>query len=157
MLRPRAKRAYIDTSVFGGYFDPEFERATRLFFEHVRSGTFTLLISPVTLAELVRAPANVVDLLNMIPDHAQELLREDDRVEALRDAYLDAKVVSPKSKGDAEHIAWASVAAADFIVSWNFKHIVQVDRIRGYHSVNLRLGFALVPIHSPMEVLPYAE
>lgn len=157
MTNTSRKRAYIDTSVFGGFFEPEFEQATRTFFDYVHAGSFTLLLSPMTLAELDRAPKHVLDLVASLPDATQELLLHDERVESLRDAYLEAKVVSAKSRGDAEHIAWASVAAADFIVSWNFKHIVQVDRIRGYHSVNLRLGFPLVSIHSPMEVIPYAD
>ena len=87
---PRPKRAYIDTSVFGGYFEPEFERATQAFFEYVNAGSFILLLSPMTLAELGRAPQNVLQLVASLPDSAQELLPDDERVEMLRDAYLAA-------------------------------------------------------------------
>ena len=67
--------------------------------------------------------------------------------------YLAAGVVGKKSAGDAEHIAAASVAKADIIVSWNFKHIVHFDKIRGYHAINLMNGYPMVAIHSPPEVI----
>ena len=54
---------------------------------------------------------------------------------------------------DAEHIACATVADADLIVRWNFRHIVHFDKIRGYHGVNMLKGYPLVPIHSPLEVV----
>jgi hypothetical protein len=151
------KRVYVDTSVFGGCFEPEFDEASNKFFESVRLGWFTIVVSPLTLAELATAPARVIELMNGIPDDRQEILTANDRVESLRDAYVKAGVVTAKSIGDAEHIAWASTYAVDAVVSWNFKHIVHMDRIRGYHSVNLRQGYPLVPIHTPLEVIPNAE
>lgn len=157
MLNYIPKRVYVDTSVFGGYFEPEFDKATISFFDAVNSGKLTVLVSPLTLAELQDAPPKVVALLRGTNVSHQEILADDDRVDFLRDAYLKAKVVTSKSRNDAEHIAWASVHRADALVSWNFKHIVQLDRIRGFHSVNLRFGYPLVPIHSPQEVIPYDE
>jgi hypothetical protein len=74
-------------------------------------------------------------------------------VDELRDAYLQAGVVGPASLVDAEHIAYASVAEVDLIVSWNFKHIVHFEKIRGYHGVNLAKGYNPIPIHSPREVV----
>jgi hypothetical protein len=55
---------------------------------------------------------------------------------------------------DAEHIAVATVARVDVLVSWNFKHVVNLSRIQGYNSVNLRLGYPLLEIRTPLEVLP---
>ena len=54
---------------------------------------------------------------------------------------------------DAQHIALASVVRADVLVSWNFKHIVNLNRIRLYNSVNMKLGYPLIDIRSPREVL----
>lgn len=77
-----------------------------------------------------------------------------EEIATLRDAYLSAGVVGEAGRRDAEHIASASVAHADIIVSWNFKHIVHFDKIRGYHAVNLIHGYPLIPIHTPKEVIP---
>jgi hypothetical protein len=65
--------------------------------------------------------------------------------------------VGPASFADAEHIACASVAAVDLIVSWNFRHIVHFDKIRGYHAVNLVNGYNAIPIYSPKEVVGHEE
>lgn len=67
--------------------------------------------------------------------------------------YHAAKVIGEVHEADARHIATASVQRVDVLVSWNFKHIVNLDRIRGYNSVNLRLGYPLLEIRSPREIL----
>lgn len=74
-------------------------------------------------------------------------------IRELRDAYLAAGIVGPASRLDAEHIATATVAGADMIVSWNFKHIVHYDKIKGYHGVNPIQGYSAIPIHSPPDVV----
>ena len=146
-------RFYVDTSVFGGCFDDEFEEISNRLFEEFRSGRFILLFSAVTLRELKEAPVQVQNLLRGIPEDFVEAVPETQEVLELRDAYLHAGVVGKTSAGDAEHIAAASVAGADIIVSWNFRHIVHFDKIRGYHSVNLLRGYSMVAIHSPREVV----
>jgi hypothetical protein len=79
-----------------------------------------------------------------LTEEAAELARE----------YLRVGVVTAKMRVDGEHIAVATVARVDVLVSWNFKHIVNLRRIQGYNSVNLRLGHPLVEIRTPQEVLP---
>ena len=49
-------------------------------------------------------------------------------------------------------MAAATVADADLILSWNFKHIVNYDRIRGFNGVNLKHGYRALSIISPMEL-----
>jgi hypothetical protein len=56
---------------------------------------------------------------------------------------------------DCVHIATATVHKVDLLVSWNFKHIVNVYRIRGYNSINLKLGYPILNIHSPKEIIGY--
>ena len=63
-------------------------------------------------------------------------------------------MLEPKSAADAEHIAAATVAGVDLMVSWNFKHIVHFDKIRGFEAVNLLQGYKPIRIHSPREVVP---
>lgn len=146
-------RLYADTSVFGGCFDEEFAEASRRLFEQVASGRFRLLLSQTTVEELADAPSHVRELLTELPDEKIEILDLTGEVILLRNAYIDAGVVQSDSLLDAEHIAAATIAKSDVVVSWNFRHIVQFERIRGYNSVNLRLGYAPLAIHSPREVI----
>jgi hypothetical protein len=79
--------------------------------------------------------------------------RRTSEAEALAEAYLAAGVLAAKMRADAQHIAMASVARVDVLVSWNFKHIVNLQRIRGYNSVNLRQGYPMIEIRTPREVM----
>jgi hypothetical protein len=58
---------------------------------------------------------------------------------------------------DAQHIAIATISRVEVLVSWNFRHIVNLQRIRGYNAVNLRDGYPLLEIRTPQEVIRYAE
>ena len=78
----------------------------------------------------------------LVSDEANVLARE----------YVKAGVIGQASYADAEHIATATIARADVLVSWNFRHILNLDRIHGYNSVNVRLGHALIEIRSPREI-----
>ena len=73
-------------------------------------------------------------------------------MEELARAYLDAGVVGPRSREDALHVAAATIARADAIVSWNFKHIVRLDKMKAYNQFNVALGYAAITIISPKEV-----
>ncbi|HUT52650.1 MAG TPA: PIN domain-containing protein [bacterium] len=157
ILRPNNRikrpRLYADTSVFGGYFDKEFAEVSGKLFQEIREGKFILVISETTFTELENAPLEVRQLLDKVPQACIETIELSEEIEDLRDSYLEAGVVGSSSSRDAEHIACASVARADLIVSWNFKHIVNFQRIRGYHAVNLLKGYFPIPIYSPMEVV----
>jgi len=58
-----------------------------------------------------------------------------------------------KSYNDALHIALATLNNSDVLASWNFKHIVNLERIRLYNSINLRFGHRLIEIRTPREIL----
>jgi predicted nucleic acid-binding protein len=146
-------RVYADTSVFGGCLDDEFSEESISFFKEVRNGKFILVLSTTTLRELEEAPDDVKKILSEIPVNHVELIKFSDEIKELRDAYLEAKILSETSKYDAEHIASASVAEADMIISWNFKHIVHYDKIIQYHSVNLLHGYKPIAIYSPKQVV----
>jgi predicted nucleic acid-binding protein len=125
------QRVYIDTSVVGGYFDIEFSKETILFFERVKNGELTIIVSDILEAELFRAPEFIRELLTNIPEEFQEVVRLSPDATELADKYIEAKVVGKTSRADCQHIAIATLANADVLVSWNFKHIVNLDRIRG--------------------------
>ena len=149
----RQLRIYADTSVIGGCFDAEFKQASLKLFDRIQEGRFTLVLSGTTLEELDQAPARVQRMVKALPQWAVERVFLTREMETLRDAYISAGVVAESSLYDAEHIASATVADVDVILSWNFKHIVNFDRIRGYHAVNLFRGYHQIPIHAPAEVI----
>ncbi len=149
------QRLYLDTSVFGGYYDEEFTEFTTPMFEKLEKGEFTLLFSTVTQDELVNAPKKVRDLVIGIKTEFTEFLQITDEVVDLANEYISEKVVGPTSYADCLHIALATINGADYLVSWNFKHIVNVQRIRGYNSVNLSNGYQELEIRSPREFMNY--
>ena len=73
----------------------------------------------------------------------------------LGDTYIAENVVGKTRRDDCSHIALATINNADILVSWNFKHIVNVMRIRGYNAVNLKLGYSTIDIRSPKEIINY--
>ncbi|MEZ5406286.1 MAG: hypothetical protein R3F23_09055 [Verrucomicrobiia bacterium] len=149
-------RVYADTSVFGGVFDPEFQKPSRTFFEQVRQGRFQLVISDTVDEEIIRAPLQVRAWYEQHLPYAEAVL-VDDAAAALRDAYLKAGIVTPQWAADAEHVATASVQRCRLIVSWNFKHIVHFDKIPLYNGVNLIHGYDNLSINSPAEVIDYED
>lgn len=148
----RPLRAYVDTSVFGGVHDDEFRVASELFFRAVRAGAFILLASDPLLIEIAAAPRRVQTTFESLESFMEPLMTTEEATE-LANSYLLAKVVPPTSHVDALHVALASAARADVVVSWNFKHLVQLRRIRAFHAVNLLRGYPLIEIRSPLEVI----
>ncbi len=146
-------RIYIDNSVVGGCHDEEFDEESIALFDMAREGKVALLVSGLLLDELDPAPPEVREVLQSLPQGAIERVEITEEAEALRDAYLAAGVVGPARARDALHVAIAAVAEADMIVSWNFKHIVHHEKIRGFHAVNMLKGYSPIGIFSPLEVI----
>jgi hypothetical protein len=143
---------YADTSVFGGCFDTEFAHESERFFDLVRAGRVKLLVSEVVVRELASAPEHGRELVKSLPDDCVLQVGLTRDVIELREAYLAAGILDRQAMDDATHVAAATVARADAIVSWNFRHIVRVDKMRAYNQVNLQTGFGLLSIVSPQEV-----
>ncbi len=150
-------RIYIDTSVFGGYYDKEFDEVTIQLFDRIRNRDFIVFVSDITIGELEFAPEKVKKLLNEIPQDCLQKIELTQEAYDLAQTYISEKVVGNTSFTDAQHIAIATVNRADVLISWNFKHIVNLDRIRGYNSVNLRFNYPIIEIRSPKELLKYGN
>jgi hypothetical protein len=146
-------RYYVDTSVIGGCFDDEFLDASTALIDMARRGEIVLVISDILAEELAPAPPDVQTILPSIPIEFREPIVSSNESRRLRDAYLATNVIGPASSADAHHVALATIAGADLIVSWNFKHIVHVDKIRVFQSVNLLHGYRAIDIRSPLEVV----
>ncbi len=149
------RKLYIDTSVIGGYHDAEWMTDTRLLWQQAKAGHWQLVTSIVAEAELKNAPANVREVFSSTFE-VSTILDTSVEIEELAQAYLAAGVVPPKFADDALHVAMATVHSIRLIVSWNFKHLVNVRREDGFNAVNILHGWPAVRIVSPKEII-YAD
>ena len=147
------QRFYFDTSVFGGVFDEEFAELTVTLFEKVKLGGIICVYSDLSESELSKAPQAVIDFFNTTPDKYKFCVEVTPEALTLAKNYIAENVVGQTSFDDCVHIALATINKVDILVSWNFKHIVNVYRIRGYNSVNLRMGYAPLEIRSPKDIV----
>ena len=145
-------RIYTDTSVLGGCEDEEFAEHSIRLLESFARGERVLVLSSLTVQELAAAPAEVRSRLATVPESHIETLQLDTEARELAEAYVLAGVLTPGMRADAQHIAIATVARVDVLVSWNFRHIVNLQRIHGFNSVNLRQGYPMIEIRTPREV-----
>ena len=147
------RRIYTDTSVIGGCLDEEFRVHSRRLIDGFARGDFILVLSELTLRELEPAPQAVRDVLAEIPEGQIEAVQLTRTADELARRYLAEGILPANMFADAQHIAIASIANVDVLVSWNFRHVVNLSRIHAYHGVNARLGYPLIEIRSPREVL----
>jgi len=152
----RKLRIYTDTSVIGGFFDDEFSIDTKLLFDEIKNGVYQLVISDLTERELINAPDKVKTLLKDL-DIDFDLIPVSRESIGLANEYLKEKVVGQTSINDCIHIATATINKVDLLISWNFKHIVNIQRIRGYNSINLRNGYSTLEIRSPKDLIDYED
>ena len=148
-------RLYLDTSVFGGFFDDEFSEHTIPLFERISKGEFILIYSTITQEELENAPTQVKTLVTNLKTEFTEYVELHAEAVELATSYIQENVVGKTSFADCLHIALATLNNADYLVSWNFKHIVNIQRIKGYNSVNRMKGYAQLEIRSPLEFENY--
>jgi predicted nucleic acid-binding protein len=150
-------RVYIDTSVFGGCFDREFSGDSWAFFEALWTAQITAMLSATLLRESEEAPAQVRELVGRALQGDCERIAVTAEMVDLRDAYLAAQIVTPRYADDALHVAQATIAHADVIVSWNFKHLVNPLRIRGFNRVNTEQGYGEIVILTPADIVRMLE
>jgi hypothetical protein len=146
-------RLYFDTSVFGGVHDVEFQKETELLFQMVSNGEVICVYSDLSEYELENAPEKVkVHFLGLNKNHT-EFVEITEEMNALAEQYIFEKVVGETSIDDCRHIACATIHQVDYLVSWNFKHIVNVFRIRGYNAINSKFGHSQLDIRSPKDFI----
>ena len=156
MAKQEAVKIYADTSVFGGVFDTEFEEPSKAFFSAVKQSRFVLVSSELVRQEIQAGPKRVKDFFSEILAIV-EIAEITAEAMKLQHAYTDAGILSEKYSTDALHVALATVSQASLIVSWNFKHIVNFQKIPMYNAINTLHGYREVAIYSPLEVIEYED
>lgn len=144
---------YADTSTIGGCFDEEFKEWSIALFEEFKVGGKLLMLSDLTMKELELARKEIRDKVNEVPERYKIITAINDEVINLAETYITEGALTSKSYNDALHIALATLNNSDVLASWNFKHIVNLNRIRLYNSINLKLGYRILEIRTPREIL----
>ena len=137
--------------------DKEFQNASRQLIDKFKQGEMIIVISELTTLELKDAPQEVRDIIREIPEENIDYEELTEEAVNLARKYIVEGVIGEGKLVDAEHIAIATINRVDVLVSWNFRHIVNLSKIRGYNSVNLKYGYPLLEIRSPLEVITYEE
>jgi predicted nucleic acid-binding protein len=153
----RQQRIYIDTSIVGGFFDTVFEKETKLLFQRLENREFIFIVSDVLLDELENAPSRVKHLLDNYDENSLERVSLTDEAKELAEKYIADNVVGKTSLDDCRHIALATINKVDVLASWNFRHIVNLTRIRGYNGVNLKNGYQTLEIRNPKDLIDYGK
>lgn len=151
------KTIYVDTSVYEGKFDDEFAFWSEQFFQKIIDSDIKIMVSDVVISELDAAPLHVRNFVNALPNKNLLEVSLDDTAVLLGQKYISENVVGQTSLNDCFHIAIATLYKADLLVSWNFKHIVNIERIHGYNAVNLKKGYQLLEIRTPREAFDYED
>jgi len=149
----KRQRIYIDTSIVGGFFDIEFEKETKLLFQRLENKEVIFVISEVLTDELEDAPEGVRTLLDNYSDDNFEKIPLTDEARELADRYIAENVIGKTSLDDCRHIALATIHKVDVLASWNFKHIVNLERIKGYNGVNLKMNYSILEIRNPKDLV----
>ena len=146
-------KVYADTSTIGGCFDIEFKEWSLALFEEYKQGVKTIMLSDLTIQELEFAREEVRNKTTELPNERIISIGINDEAIKLAGNYINEGALTNKSYNDALHIALATLNNADVLASWNFKHIVNISRIRLYNSINLKLGYRMIEIRTPREIL----
>ena len=150
-------RIYLDTSVIGGCHDIEFSTWSNGLMKDIRLKNYQPVLSQLTFDEISKAPKPVQDTMTVLLEYKPEILEITEEAFELSEQYLKRDILTSKFRDDAMHIALASLANVDILVSWNFRHIVHYDKIRLFNAVNIENGIKSIDIYSPREVTNYEE
>jgi predicted nucleic acid-binding protein len=137
-------RIYVDTSVIGGCFDVEFAPWSNGLMQDFRVGNFRPVLSEVVAVEIRSAPEPVQVQYAELLDLGAEFLQINEEALDLVTVYQERGILPPRFRNDMLHIALAAIADVDVLVSWNFRHIVRLDKIRLFNAVNFELGYKQV-------------
>ena len=158
---PKVPSIYLETTIFNFPFvddAPQYKADTLQLFAEIKSGKFKPFTSGYVIQELKAAiDTQSEKRLNLIKEYDIEIISASSDIEQLANVYIETGIIPKKHEMDALHIAAATVAGLDLVVSLNFRHIVKHKTIIETEIINAREGFKRVFIHTPAEVTDYVE
>ena len=150
------RKLYLDTSVIGGYFDDEFKEETQKLWKLMEQGRYKFHTSATTEKELIRAPERIKSLFRKTFDDEDVFIPSNEAFD-LAEEYIKAGILSRKYTDDAVHVAVASLERLMILVSWNFKHMVNLRNKESFNAINLLNGYGNIRIVSPKELIYFDE
>ncbi len=151
----KVQSVYIDTSVIGGCFDLEFAQWSNGLVADFQQGLLKAVLSDIVAAEIADAPYQTQEIYAELLALGSDFIAVNEAALELADVYQQRGILTPKFYTDGLHVALATIAEVDIMVSWNFKHIVHFDKIRLFNAINLEQGYKSLQIYSPREVMSY--
>ena len=155
----RTPKIYLETTIFNFPFAddaPQYKADTLKLFEEIREGKFKSYTSGYVIQELEAATDTLREnRLQLIDEYDIDVIPINDEAERLANLYIEEGVIRAKYGTDATHIAVATIAGLDFIVSLNFKHIVKRKTKVETRLINIREGYGHIDIHTPAEVIEH--
>ena len=153
-MRDMPERVYVESSVVSGMFDDnDHPKRAKPFWNAVFNGKIRVVVSDVLEKEVENAPPHVRDFFDTIPKSQIERIVATEASNKLAARYIAEGIVSPNHLNDSKHVALASVARVDVLVSFNCTHIVKLNRIRKYNAINALHGYPTIEIRTPDEVI----
>lgn len=154
-------KVYLDTSVIS-YLDqkdtPERMKETQDMWEFFKKGQYEVYISDVVVYEIKKCSMEKREiLLDYLDQIEYNIIETDENTVSLAEKFIDFGVLKRKSYDDCRHIAAAVLAGCDIIISWNFKHIVNVKTIQGVKAVTTYEGYKDLMIYPPSALLREEE
>ena len=146
------ERIYLDTSVINVYRDPRdvfLQQQTRLFWANI--GTYEPYVSVVVLGEIEAASSTIQQELRELVEGFPVLYLTPE-AEQLAEHYINEGIFARRDQNDARHVAVATTGEMDYLVSWNFRHLVRVKTRRMVNEINLQVGYKTVEIVAPSEL-----
>jgi predicted nucleic acid-binding protein len=155
IMRIKKFKIYLGTTIFNFVFAddaPKERDFTRKFFQQIKA--YECYISDIVIKEIARCYSSKrAKLMALIEENDLEELSLDDAAERLARRYIKEGIIPSKFINDAYHIAIASVAGMDVILSWDFDHLVKMKTKREVAGINMLMGYGPVDIFSPLEVV----
>ena len=157
----RTMTLYLDTSVISYLYEldsPDKMDDTLALWEQIKAGEYRAVLSAVTLRELSNCAEPKRSIMaNYLNEIEFDIVRETQEINELAQEIINRGILTPKSFDDCTHIASAIISNCDMIISWNFKHLVNVRTIHGVRAITVSNHYKSVDIYSPSVFLKGEE
>ena len=158
-------KVYLDTSIINFLTvedSPDYRRDTELFFETIiATNKLDPYVSRIVFEEInntenIEKRTKLLETFTKYPN-IKTLIAEDNNIEDIEllvKSYFDNNVIPRKNIADAFHIAYSTVFQMDILLSWNFKHLANINKEQKIIIVNKSNGFYYpFRMTNPLEVL----
>ena len=152
-MNDRKLKVYLDTTVVSHLWQldvPEKMKETLALCERFKSGRFDVYLSYLTIDEMNECNDEKVDKLNnYLRQIEYKVLDVTNEAQKIADIIVDMKILTKKSIDDCTHIGVALSNQLDYIISWNFKHMVNVKTVNGVRAISILNGYKTIDLVSP--------